>query len=235
MGRRTFGKGLVQRVLDLPDGSLMRLTTARYHTPCGRCIQKPYTDKARYKDDLNNRYEHGEMASADSIRLADSLRFTTLRLGRTVYGGGGIMPDVFVPLDTARYTKLHRELVAKGVVNAAAFRYVDANRKQLHSRYEDADEFISRFEDDDELLALLRQEAERAKVETPDSAWTASLPVLKVQMKGLVARDLWAFKDYVRVTATLNDALQEAITILGDGAYEAILSIPEQKNPLKRK
>ena len=133
VGRRTFGKGLVQRPIDLPDGSMIRLTIAHYYTPSGRCIQKPYT-KGGGKDyamDVVNRLKHGELTNADSIHFADSLKFETLRKHRTVYGGGGIMPDYFVPLDTTRYTKFHRELAAKSVIIQQNLRYVDNHRKQL--------------------------------------------------------------------------------------------------------
>ena len=109
VGRRSFGKGLVQRPIEFDDGSMMRLTIAHYYTPSGRCIQKPYEKggKDNYNQDLENRLKHGEMTSADSIHFADSLRYYTLVKHRTVYGGGGIMPDYFVPLDTTRYTKFH--------------------------------------------------------------------------------------------------------------------------------
>ena len=118
MGRRTFGKGLVQRPIDLPDGSMIRLTIAHYYTPSGRCIQKPY-EKGKGRDyamDVYNRLKSGELMSADSVHFADSLKYYTLRNHRVVYGGGGIMPDEFVPLDTTKYTRYHRELSAKGMV-----------------------------------------------------------------------------------------------------------------------
>ena len=119
VGRRTFGKGLVQRPFPFPDGSMIRLTTAKYHTPTGRCIQKPYTsgDDQHYRKDILHRYEAGEFSSTDSIHMPDSLRFETLKNHRPVYGGGGIMPDVFVPIDTTAFTTYYRDLVAKGIIN----------------------------------------------------------------------------------------------------------------------
>lgn len=136
VGRRSFGKGLVQRPLDMPDGSMIRLTIAHYYTPSGRCIQKPYKkgDKEDYAMDLDKRLKHGELTNPDSIHFADSLKCYTLRKHRTVYGGGGIMPDHFVPLDTMKYTKLHRQLVAKSIVINQNLKYIDANRKQLRRR-----------------------------------------------------------------------------------------------------
>ena len=134
VGRRTFGKGLVQRPFAMPDNSMIRLTISRYYTPCGRSIQKPYGDSIRYQDDLVNRYNNGELTSADSIHFPDSLKAFTKRLGRVVYGGGGIMPDYFVPLDTLRFTKYHRDLSRKGSVVVAALRYVDACREELKNK-----------------------------------------------------------------------------------------------------
>jgi carboxyl-terminal processing protease len=122
VGRRTFGKGLVQRPFPFPDGSMIRLTTARYYTPSGRCIQKHY-DKGQgeeYQLDLYNRYNSGELWSADSIHIADSTKYETLRNHRTVYGGGGIIPDLFVPVDTSYYSPYYRDLVGKGVSISSA-------------------------------------------------------------------------------------------------------------------
>ena len=137
MGRRTFGKGLVQRPIEFPDGSMMRLTIAHYYTPSGRCIQKPYTkgNAVDYNKDIDTRYKHGEFYSADSIHFADSLKYQTLRLHRTVYGGGGIMPDYFIPLDTTQYSQLHRKITAAGVVVPAMVSWLDNHRRELGERY----------------------------------------------------------------------------------------------------
>ena len=166
VGRRTFGKGLVQRPFPFADGSLIRLTIARYYTPSGRCIQKPY-DKGNdaYARDIIDRYNKGELTSADSIHFPDSLRYTTLRSKRVIYGGGGIMPDRFVPFDTTQYTKYYRSLVAKGVINTFSVNYVDKNRKQLKRQYKTEEDFCSRFSVSDDMVEELTQLGLREKVE----------------------------------------------------------------------
>ena len=125
VGRRSFGKGLVQRPIDLPDGSMIRLTIARYYTPAGRCIQKPYDSSTDYNKDLIDRFNHGELMNADSIHFPDSLKVQTKKLKRTVYGGGGIMPDYFVPIDTTLYTDYHRKLVGKGVIIKFTMKFIE--------------------------------------------------------------------------------------------------------------
>ena len=158
VGRRTFGKGLVQRPIPLPDNSMIRLTIARYYTPGGRNIQKPYTggDAAAYNRDLIDRYNHGELMNADSIHFPDSLRSRTLVNHRTVYGGGGIMPDRFIPLDTSRYTDYHRRLVGLGYIYRTVLSYVDGHRKALRKRYPDFKSFSQQFTVGDDGDALIR-------------------------------------------------------------------------------
>lgn len=170
VGRRSFGKGLVQRPIDLPDGSMIRLTIAHYYTPAGRCIQKPY-EKGKQKDyamDVVNRLKHGELTNQDSIHFADSLRFETLREHRAVYGGGGIMPDYFVPLDTTRYTAFHRQLAAKSIIIQQNLRYVDNNRMQLKKRYPDFAEFKQQFEVPQSLIDAVMAEADKQNVKPKD-------------------------------------------------------------------
>jgi len=162
VGRRSFGKGLVQRQFPLIDGSMMRLTTARYYTPTGRCIQKSYKDGVdKYEHDLVNRYNKGELLHADSIHFPDSLRYQTLTLKRTVYGGGGIMPDIFVPMDTARFTNFHRKIVARGIVNKVCVQYIDKNRAELKKKYPSFDKFKKEYEVDETLLKELLSATEK--------------------------------------------------------------------------
>ena len=216
VGRRSFGKGLVQRPIEFPDGSMIRLTIAHYYTPSGRCIQKPYTkgDARSYALDIENRFEHGELYSADSIHFADSLKYKTLRKQRLVYGGGGIMPDYFVPLDTTLYTPFYRQLAARSYIINANLKYVDAHRKALKQQYPDFATFLARYEVPQSLLDDIRKTAEKDKVKPKDEAeWKKSLPQLRLQLKALVARDLWDMSQYFQVVNEANPIVQKAIAL----------------------
>lgn len=152
MGRRTFGKGLVQKPLYLADQSQVRLTISRYYTPTGRCIQKPYDDGLdSYLEDLQYRSEHGELFTADSIRFPDSLKYKTPN-GRIVYGGGGIMPDIFIPLDTTKYSSLYGEMFRKGIFSGFTLDYMNSNREMLKAQYPTIEDFKTNFKVTDELL-----------------------------------------------------------------------------------
>lgn len=232
VGRRTFGKGLVQRPIDLPDGSMIRLTVARYYTPAGRCIQKPYDTSAKngedmleqYHRDLLDRFNHGELMHADSIHFPDSLKYRTKRLRRTVYGGGGIMPDFFVPIDTTLYTDWHRNLVAKGVVIRSTTGYIEQHRQELKKKYKDFKTFDRKFKIDndfmDEVLAL----AEKEKVTFDEKQYERSLPLLKTQLKALIARDLWDMSEYFQVMNATDRTVQQALKVLNEGEYERIMT-----------
>ncbi len=218
VGRRTFGKGLVQRPVDLPDGSMIRLTVAHYYTPAGRCIQKPYVKGAAkdYAMDVVNRLKHGELMSADSIHFADSLKCYTLRKRRTVYGGGGIMPDYFVPLDTTKYTKFHRELVAKSIVNTAILRYVDDNRKQLKRKFASFDEFKRAYEVPQSVVDDMMKEADKQKIKPKDDGERdRTMPQLRLQLKALVARDLWDMSEYFAIINEQSAIVGKAVELIG--------------------
>ena len=225
IGRRTFGKGLVQRQLPLVDGSMLRLTTARYYTPTGRCIQKPYKDGVeKYEKDLMERYKHGEFLHADSIHLPDSLKYQTLTLKRTVYGGGGIMPDIFVPIDTTRYTDFHRKIVAQGIVNKVAVQYIDKNRAELKKKYKSFDKFRKGFEVDNSIVEKLKQLAEKEKIVFDQKQFDISKSLIKLQLKALVARDLWEVNEYYQIIDAENESLRKAVELLQTKeAYEKIL------------
>jgi carboxyl-terminal processing protease len=244
VGRRSFGKGLVQRQFPLIDGSMMRLTVARYYTPTGRCIQKPYKDGIdKYEHDLINRYNKGELIHADSIHFPDSLKYQTLNLKRTVYGGGGIMPDIFVPLDTAEFTTFHRKLLGLGIINKVCVQYMDKNRAELKKKYPTFEKYKKEFEVDDAFLNALIVEADKEKAvsaakSSNDSSklqnskkdsieakeFEKSKPLIRLQLKSLIARDLWDTNEYYQIMDADNESLLKAVEILQTpGAYEKIL------------
>lgn len=238
VGRRSFGKGLVQREFLLPDSSSFRLTIARYYTPSGRNIQKPYVkgDREDYDKDIIDRYNHGELQSADSIHFADSLKHTTLRLHRTVYGGGGIMPDVFVPLDTTQYTDYHRRLVAKGIIPQFALRYVDKNRADLKAQYPDAQKFIKEFTVTDEMLNNLVDAGKAEKVDFDKSQFAKSKEMLRTFVKAAIANDLFSTGAYFQIVNEQNDIYKEALSIINDDArYRKIISPRTEQTPEKKK
>lgn len=218
MGRRTFGKGLVQKPIPLPDGSMIRLTVSRYHTPTGRGIQRPYEmGKAdEYRHDLIDRYNRGELISADSIHFPDSMKYHTLVNKRVVYGGGGIMPDLFIPLDTTKFTDYHRELAAAGLLNRVSMNYIDDHRDELNKKYPTIKEFKANYVVNEELLQQLVQLATADKIEYNDEQFTTSRPLITLQIKALIARDLFDMSEYYQVINDLNDSYQEALKLIKD-------------------
>lgn len=226
VGRRTFGKGLVQRAFPLPDGSMIRLTTAHYYTPSGRSIQKPYSRGGNddYYRDILNRLHSGELMSADSIHLPDSLVYYTSRLRRPVYGGGGIMPDRFVPLDTAYYTPYYRDIAAKAVFNIYSQSYVDTHRRDLRKRYPKVESFIELFEVSDDMMKEFIAIGEREKVAFVEEDYAQSAPQMRAIIKGLIARDLYDMEGYYRVVNATNPVYVEALRLASDPeAYSVIL------------
>ncbi|MBR2318385.1 MAG: PDZ domain-containing protein [Bacteroidaceae bacterium] len=226
VGRRSFGKGLVQRPFNLPDGSMIRLTTARYYTPTGRCIQKPYdNDSVKYEQDLMHRYNRGELTSADSIHFPDSLKTYTKKLKRPVYGGGGVMPDYFVPLDTLKYTKYHRELAAKGSIIQASLKYLDKNRQQIEQEYSDIFDFDSRFEVNDGYLDILREQgvADNVKLEGGEEEFQKALPEIKRQLKNLIARDIWSMDKFMEIYNRTNDMFLKAYELVKEKKFERLM------------
>lgn len=214
VGRRSFGKGLVQRPIDLPDGSMIRLTVARYYTPAGRCIQKPYESIEQYNADLIERYNRGEMMSADSIHFPDSLKCSTLKKGRTVYGGGGIMPDYFVPVDTTLFTKYHSQLSNKGVLLKVHFQWIDAYREEWTKKYDDYAVFCKKFELDEAMMQQLIEEGEKDGVKFDEEQYKKSEPLIKLQMKALIARDLWNMNEYYHTINVVNESVNKAVELL---------------------
>lgn len=215
VGRRTFGKGLVQRPIELPDGSMIRLTIAHYYTPSGRCIQKPYGDKIDYAADIIKRYSRGEMQSADSIHFPDSLKCKTLKLGRVVYGGGGIMPDYFVPVDTTDYSDYLRELSNRGIILQETAQYVEKNRAELKAQYPTFEKYRTLFDvTKTTMLDEVRSKADKAGIKFNEKQYQTSLSFIKLQLKALVARDLWDMNEYFQIINETNESLQKALSIM---------------------
>lgn len=217
VGRRTFGKGLVQRPIELGDGSMIRLTVSHYYTPSGRCIQKPYEKgkKADYDGDVMNRYNNGELMHLDSIHFADSLKYHTLKEKRVVYGGGGIMPDYFVPLDTTVYTKYYRNLNRKSIILNTYLSYFDNNRKQFTSHYKDFKKYKETFEVPQEIVDKIIAEGKKMNVEaTDDNELQQTVTTIRKAVKALIARDLWDMSEYFAISNEDNDIVKKAIELL---------------------
>jgi carboxyl-terminal processing protease len=216
IGRRSFGKGLVQRPFNLPDGSVIRLTTARYYTPTGRCIQRPYENGSEeYYNDLANRYEHGEFVYADSIKFPDSLKYETPR-GRIVYGGGGIMPDVFIPWDSTMFSDYWVELRRKGVLNSYTLQYVDKHRTDLLAAYPDSRKFNQEFTVSEPIIEEFKALAEIEGVKFDEEGWKTSEQLILIQIKALIARNLWDINAFYEVISVIDDEYGRAVSILGD-------------------
>lgn len=225
IGRRSFGKGLVQRPFNLADGSVVRLTTARYYTPTGRCIQRAYDKGSEdYFKEMTKRMEHGEFYHADSIQFPDSLKYSTLVSGRTVYGGGGIMPDIFMPVDTSYSSRLYTDLVRKGILNRYTLEYVMAKRNEILSQYVDFDKFNAEFVVSDAMIEDFKKFAEKEGVTWNEKQFERSEPLIKLQLKALIARNEWNMENYYQVVLQLDKAINKAMEILNDNnQYRSIL------------
>jgi len=217
VGRRTFGKGLVQRPFNLNDGSMIRLTVARYYTPTGRLIQKPYEKGFdEYSKEIIKRYNNGELTNADSIHFPDSLKYKTKISQRNVYGGGGIMPDIFVPLDTNAYTKYYKQLMQKGIIYRFNLQYLDKERDKLKSKYTSFDNFKANFQVENVMLDSLAAMAKKEKIEFSDEEKKQSEKDIKIMIKALLARDLWDNSQYFEVINPSRDEYMKAIEALRD-------------------
>lgn len=217
IGRRSFGKGLVQRPFNLSDGSQIRLTTSRYYTPSGRSIQKPYEDgNEDYFKDLSERYKHGEFVHADSIKFPDSLKYET-NGGRIVYGGGGIMPDIFIPLDSTLYNAYFSDLVRKGVFNKFTVDYLDKNRTALVSKYPDLSSFKAKFIVDNEIMAQFYEAAKSSGVEKKEEFKSPrSEEFIRLEIKALIARNLFDINSFFEVINEMDAAIESAIGFIED-------------------
>ena len=212
IGRRSFGKGLVQDQIDLPDGSAIRLTIARYYTPTGRCIQKPYNKTI---DDYNNeeydRYENGELYHADSIKTDKTKQYKTPE-GKTVYGGGGIMPDLFIPLDTVKYNPLINKLFNYGVLNSFAFEYTDYNRVLFLKKYKTAPEFISNFKLGEPEIDSFKKYLITKKI--TNIFFTGKEKGFNQILKALIGRNLFDKDAYYPILNENDTAILKAVEVL---------------------
>lgn len=222
VGRRSFGKGLVQRPIELTDGSQIRLTIARYYTPSGRFIQKSYEDKEAYDMDLINRYENGEYTSRDSIQLPDSLKHKTLITKRTVYGGGGIMPDFFVPLDTTEISDMYTKIIRGGHMNTFCIDYTNDHREDLLEEHPDFNSFKNNFDADqkliDELIEYTRSEDDEFEYSEED--FSTSKELIKLRIKASLANNLWGVSEFYQIYNAKNEILQTAIEIIESDKYK---------------
>ena len=222
VGRRSFGKGLVQRQFPLTDGSMVRLTVSHYFTPSGRCIQKPYKGKD-YQAEVFERYNSGEMFSADSIELTDSTKYYTKKDHRLVYGGGGIIPDVFVPIDTGINYSYFNRLLAKGVINEYVLNYVDKNRESLKKKYPKFETFQKDFQVTNDMVNEIVKSGEKQGVKKDEKLFTPIVPEIKLFVKSLIARDLWNMNELYRISNEENKILKAAVKALHDGTYGRII------------
>jgi len=217
IGRNSFGKGLVQKPYQLMDGSQVRLTVAHYYTPSGRCIQRPYDNgKKDYYSEFEKRYTSGRLMYMDSIKLPDSLRYQTLMNNRTVYGGGGILPDIFVGIDTSETSEYFGNMIRKGTMNTFVLKYLDDNRKSILAMYPTVVDFKNKFVVSQSMIDALVKAGEDDDVKFNKEQYKRSERLFKVNLKGLLARSLYDAGDIYYITNELNDTYMRAIKVLKD-------------------
>jgi carboxyl-terminal processing protease len=211
IGRRSFGKGLVQEPYELSDGSAIRLTVSRYYTPSGRCIQKDYTDKLKYEHDLMDRFENGELENDGRMAIFDSTPYYTLRLKRTVYGGGGILPDYFVPIDTGYYSTFLTMVVANALIGKFAYEYLDQNRSAI-TAIPSLKVYNEAYQINDKVYDTFVKFAVSNGIDMPtEASKQKSKPFIKQQIKALIARQIWRDQGYYMVIQKEDKAIQLAL------------------------
>lgn len=226
IGRRSFGKGLVQQPFPLTDGSVIRLTTAHYYTPSGRCIQKPYDEGVEeYRADYLHRFENGELFSADSIHFDESQVYSTLVNKRAVYGGGGIMPDIFVPLDTTSNYVYYNQLIRRNILNSSVLTYLDNNRESIQKDYPDFSVYNDKFTIDDQFVDNVIAEGTKEKVEGDEESIAFAHPLIKRLGKAMIARDIYGTNYYFQVLNKDEEIINKAIEVLeSTSKYDKILA-----------
>ncbi len=225
IGRRTFGKGLVQNALPLTDGSMIRLTIARYYTPSGRSIQSSYKEGYdKYMENFYKRFSDGELMSADSTHFRDSLKYKTLVNKRIVYGGGGIMPDVFVGVDTSSNSPYFRKLAGKNVLNTFVLEYMDRNRADLAVRYKSFDDFHKNFSFSPEDVQTFISRGESESVKYDEAQFNISKEEILRILKGLVASNIWQSSESYQIINENDKVIDRALKVISDGkAFNSIL------------
>lgn len=223
VGRRSFGKGLVQNTFDFPDGSAVRITTARYYTPSGRCVQAPYEGGVeKYYKDLYGRFKHGELTNPDSIHFPDSLMFKTLSSKRPVYGGGGIMPDFFIPLDTTFYTDYLTDLTRKNVIYEFTLDYTDRHRNELKKTYPDFDSFDKGMKIEGKIWDEFLKYAETKEIKKNEDELKTSEEFIKMRIKAGFAQNLWGREEFFRVWNNSDQAYLKALELIKKGSVKGI-------------
>jgi carboxyl-terminal processing protease len=232
IGRRSFGKGLVQKPYAFPDGSVVRLTVAHYYTPTGRCIQRPY-DKGKkdYYDEYTKRIKSGELFGTDSITFPDSLTYYTKNL-RKVYGGGGVVPEIFVPVDTSLNSGYYQGIRGKGILNSFCLEYVDRHRQELKAAYPNQDAFVANFKITDDILEEMYKKGDKDSVKRNLNEMQRSKPLFVNQLKSLIARDMFDNVAFWRVTNEMNDSYKKALVVMHNNSQFAVLK-PSKKELLK--
>lgn len=219
VGRRSFGKGLVQKPYFLTDGSMVRLTTAHYYTPSGRNIQKPYDNGMEsYKRDYLDRLSTGQLFSADSITLTDSLKFKTLVNGRDVYGGGGVMPDIFIPMDTSAHYRYYNRLRRNTIVYNFVLDFVDNNRDEIKRKYPEFIEFENNFIVSNDMVGELVAQGEKEGIEKDEESLAHTMNTIKKEIKALIARDVYSINDYYKILFQDDEAILKALDIIKNNA-----------------
>ena len=231
IGRRSFGKGLVQKPYSFPDGSVVRLTVAHYYTPSGRCIQRPY-DKGKkdYYDEYTKRLKSGELFGSDTVSFPDSLSFLT-KNHRKVYGGGGVVPEIFIPIDTSLNSSYYQGIRGKGILNSFCLEYVDKNRQKLKEHYPNEEAFVKTFKVDEDMLEEMYKMGDKDSVKRNKDEMQRSKPLFLNQLKSLIARDMFDNVAFWRVANEMNDSYKKAVEVMRSDKFEIL---KPSKKELKR-
>lgn len=215
IGRRSFGKGLVQRQFSFPDTSMLRLTIARYYTPSGRLIQKPYNKGYKeYTDDLSNRINNGELMGKETFSTTDSIKYLTLEKKRPVYGGGGIIPDIFVPLDTTGFSPYFIKLKSNSIISNFAVEYTDKNRNEFQTTFSDFQYFKNHFEISGKILDSLIKYADKHTIKYKEDEFKKAKPLITIQLKAYMAKDLWSQSEFYEIYNESNKCFNKALEVL---------------------